>query len=495
MGNHHFQIVIIGSGFSGLGAAIRLKQAGFEDMVIFEKASGLGGTWWANTYPGCACDVQSNLYSFSFAPNPSWSRKYSSQPEILAYLQTCAERFGILPLIRFEHQVTKLQWDSIQQCWHLETTKGIFTARVVVGGFGPLHVPALPNLTGIASFAGEAFHSAQWNQHFDLTDKRVAVIGTGASAIQFVPQIQPKVRQLYLFQRTPPWIMPRHDRALSLRERKVFAAFPWLQKLLRLKTYILNEILVVCFRKPAVMRWLHGMALRHLEKSVADPHLRDQLTPDYAMGCKRILISNEYLPAVGKLNVALVTTPIREVSPQGIITTDGTEWQVDAILYGTGFQVANPPWGKFIWGKQGQSLEEVWQGSPKAHLGTMVAGFPNLFFLLGPNTGLGHNSVVYMIESQINHLVKVLGFMRQHQLAEIEPRTEAQGTYVSNLDSMMAGTVWTAGGCRSWYLDETGRNSTLWPGYTWQYRRRLGKFRPHEYLFNYPLPTNPTPVW
>jgi cation diffusion facilitator CzcD-associated flavoprotein CzcO len=478
----HFQIAIIGSGFGGLGTAIRLKNEGIDDFVVFERADDVGGTWRDNTYPGCACDVQSHLYSFSFALNPDWSRMYSPQPEIWAYLRRCAVDYGISPHIRFGHEVHRVVWDQSEQRWQIETSQGVYTAAVLVAGVGALCEPSIPQLPGLETFQGNTFHSARWDHDYDLTGRSVAVIGTGASAIQFVPAIQPKVGRLHLFQRTPPWIIPRRDRALTDTEHMIYRKFPITQRFMRMLIYLLREILVVYFRNPRVM-WLNSkIAFRHLKRAVPDPDLRAKLTPNYTMGCKRILISNDYLPSLTRPNVEVITDHIREVRPHSIITDDGTERQVDAIILGTGFHVTDLPFAEIIRGRDGRTLAETWQGSPKAHLGTTISGFPNFFLLLGPNTGLGHNSVVIMIESQIEHVLSAVRYMHKHKITTIEPRPEAQEAFVTAVEEKMRGTVWTSGRCKSWYLDKSGRNSALWPGFTWQFWRRVGHFEPVEYL-------------
>jgi cation diffusion facilitator CzcD-associated flavoprotein CzcO len=478
----HTHVAIIGSGFGGLGAAIRLKREGFDDFRVYERAADVGGTWRDNTYPGCACDVQSHLYSFSFAPNPDWTHNYSPQPEIWDYLRRCARDFGILPHVSFKQEVREAVWDEAARLWRLETSRGTYTAAVLVMAAGALSEPALPDLPGLAGFEGRSFHSARWDHDCDLKGKRVAVVGTGASAVQFVPHVQPLASKLYVFQRTPAWIMPRGDRAFTRFERRLFQSLPAAQAALRGGIYLLRELLVFGFRHVWLSRAVRRLALRHLERSVPDPELRARLTPDYEIGCKRILVSNDYLPALARPNVEVVTDPIEQVRAGSILTRDGAERHVDAIIFGTGFRVTDPPLAGHVRGRDGHTLAEVWAGSPRAHLGTTVAGFPNLFILMGPNTGLGHTSVVYMIEAQIEHLSEALRHMRRHGLASIEPRPEAQARFVAGVEKRMRGTVWTAGGCGSWYLDRTGRNSTLWPDFTWRFRRRAARLDPREYV-------------
>jgi cation diffusion facilitator CzcD-associated flavoprotein CzcO len=478
-------IAIIGSGFGGLGAAVRLKQQGIEDFVILERAGDLGGTWRDNTYPGCACDVQSHLYSFSFAPNPDWSRSFSPQPEIWAYLKRCARDFNLLPHLRFNHEVREAFWDNDAQRWIIETGGGVrLRASVLIMAAGALSEPSMPKLPGLEAFKGRVFHSARWDHEFKLEGSRVAVIGTGASAIQFVPEIQPLVEKLYLFQRTPPWIMPRRERSLSETKRRLFRRIPLLQRFMRLLIYLFRELFFLGFRHLWLASRIQRIALRHLEKAVPDPVLRAKLTPNYAIGCKRVLISNDYLPSITRPNVELVTEGISEVREHSIVSRDGIERNVDAIIMATGFHVTDPPMAKHVRGRHGLTLAEIWKGSPRAHLGTTIAGFPNLFVLLGPNTGLGHNSVVYMIEAQIEHVMNVLRYMRAKGVNAIEPRAEAQAAFVHEVEQRMKGTVWVEGGCASWYLDGTGRNSTIWPDFTWRFRNRVARMNAGDYLIH-----------
>jgi cation diffusion facilitator CzcD-associated flavoprotein CzcO len=479
-GGEQVRIAIIGSGFGGLGTAIRLKQRGMDDFVVLERAGDVGGAWRDNTYPGCACDVQSHLYSFSFAPNPDWSRSFSPAPEIQAYLQRCARDFGILPHLRFHHEVRDASWDDAAQRWRIRTSAGPVTAQVLVMAAGALSDPVIPDLPGLDGFGGRAFHSAAWDHGYDLRGKRVAVIGTGASAIQFVPEIQPLVETLHVFQRTPPWILPRHQRALGAREQRLFRRFPAAQRAVRGAIYLAREAFLPAFRHPGAMRLVQKVALRHLRQAIPDPVLRQKLTPDWTLGCKRVLLSNDYLPALARPNVEVVTEGIAEVRARSIVTADGVERPVDALLFGTGFQPTDPPLARHLRGRDGRALAETWAGSPAAHLGTTVAGFPNLFMLMGPNTGLGHTSVIYMIEAQVEHLLGALEHMGRHGIGALEPRPEAQEAFVAGVDRRMAGTVWTSGGCRSWYLDPTGRNSTLWPDFTWRFRR-AARFEAGEY--------------
>lgn len=483
-GQTHFPIVIIGSGFGGLGAAIKLKENGFHDFLILERAADVGGTWRDNSYPGCACDVQSHLYSFSFAPNPDWSHSFSPQPEIWAYLQKCARDYELLPYIRFRHNVEEAAWQEAEKRWRIQTSQGVYTAETLIMAAGALSNPSKPDLPGLSDFQGEQWHSAEWRHDYDLRGKRVAVIGTGASAIQFVPQIQPQVGQLHIFQRTPPWIVPRMDKAFSERRRRLYRRFPLLQAAHRRFIYLTREFFFQTFRRPGSLlaRYSRFMALRHLKRSVTDAALREKLTPKYAIGCKRILVSDDYLPALAQPNVELVTDGIREIRSRSIVSNDGAERPLDAIIFGTGFHVTDMPAARYVRGRDGRALREVWGDSLQAFLGTTHMGFPNLFILLGPHTGLGHNSVVYMIEAQIEHVVNALCYMRDNQVAQIEPRPEAQAAFEKEVDEGMRGTVWVTGGCASWYLDKTGRNPTLWPSRTWHFRRRVAPFAAQDYL-------------
>ncbi|MGO9321610.1 MAG: flavin-containing monooxygenase [Solirubrobacteraceae bacterium] len=477
----HQRIAIVGSGFSGLGMAIRLKQEGMHDFVVLERAEELGGTWRENTYPGCACDVPSNLYSFSFAPNPDWSQTFSPQPEIWEYMRRVSREHGVDPHIRYGHEVTAARWDAQRELWRIETSAGDLTADMLVAGAGPLSDPKLPDIDGIDSFEGTIFHSARWKHEHALDGERVAVIGTGASSIQLVPRIQPLVEKLHVFQRTPPWIVAHRNRPTSRWERSLFRAVPAAQRLVRGAVYWARELFVLPLMHPREGSLPERMARRHLREQVPDPALRARLAPNYRIGCKRILISNDYYPALTRPNVEVVTDSIRAITPRGIVTADGAERELDTIILGTGFHVTDMPVAEWIHDGDGRTLAEVWQGSPQAYLGAAVAGFPNLFLLVGPNTGLGHNSIIFMIESQLHYLMECLRFMARGGLEVIEVRERVQRDYNEELQRRLQGTVWTSGGCVSWYLDEHGKNTTIWPGSTWPYHQRLRRFQPEDY--------------
>ncbi|OOV93018.1 flavin-containing monooxygenase [Pseudomonas sp. MF4836] len=478
-------IAIIGSGFAGLCMAIKLKQAGLADFFIAEQADALGGTWRDNHYPGCACDVQSHVYSFSFAPNPNWSRQFAPQAEIRAYLEDCAQRFGLTPHLRLGMGLQRATFDEQRQRWALHFSNGRrVSARVLVSGMGGLSRPAIPQIPGLESFQGQRFHSQHWDHQYPLQGKRVAVIGTGASAIQFVPQIAPQVAQLALFQRTPPWILPKPDRTLSPAERWAFKHLPWTQKLVRSAIYWALESRVIAFaHRPRLMRLVQRMALRHLRRQVADPALRRSLTPDYTIGCKRILISNDYYPALSRRNVQVVTQDIARVEADGVVTADGVKHPADCIIFGTGFQATEPlPRGLLI-GRGGVDIMDSWANGAHAYLGTCVPQFPNLFMIIGPNTGLGHNSMILMIEAQVEYILKALAQMRSQSLATLEVKAGVESLYNARLQQQLKGAIWSTGGCRSWYLDpRTGHNTTLWPGSTWRFRQATASFELKDYL-------------
>jgi cation diffusion facilitator CzcD-associated flavoprotein CzcO len=474
-------IVIVGAGFSGLGMAIRLKQSGIDDFVVLERAAEVGGTWQANTYPGCRCDVPSHLYSFSFDPNPDWSNTYSAQPEIRDYLGRCADDFGIRPHLRTGVEVQTAAWDDDDRCWAIETSDGPLTARVLISGMGPLTEPKLPDVPGLETFAGKTMHSARWDHDYELGGKRVASIGTGASAIQYVPAIAGQVQQLYVFQRTAPWVMPHGSRPIGDRERRLFRRVPIVQRAIRGLVYASRELLVLGFvKRPRLLRALERVAGKHMDKQITDPQLRANVAPDYALGCKRLLPSNRWYPALQQSNVELVTGGLAAVRGRCVVDADGVEREVDAIILGTGFQVTEPPVAGQVRGRDGRLMREVWTGTPRAYLGTSVPGFPNLFLLLGPNTGLGHSSMVYMIETQIDHVLGAVKAMRARAATTIEVRPEVYDRFNRRVDARMKGTVWDSG-CASFYLDATGRNSVLWPDWTWRFRRLAVRFDADAY--------------
>jgi cation diffusion facilitator CzcD-associated flavoprotein CzcO len=476
-----YAAVILGSGFSGIAMAVELERAGIEDFVILERAATLGGTWRDNTYPGCACDVPSHLYSFSFAPKADWSRAFAPQAEIRAYLEKCADDLDVRRHILFEREVVEAAWDAPASIWRLATRSGeTFTARALVLGVGALSNPAYARAPGLERFRGKQMHSARWDHDHDLTGKRVAVIGTGASAIQFVPQIQPRVSKLYLLQRTPPWVVPKPDRAFSALEKAAFSRVPGLRWLYRQSILGTMEARHIAFERPALMKLLARVARRHIARSIPDPRLRALLTPDYTPGCKRLLISNDYYPALAQPNVEVLGDRIAEVGEHTITLDGGRTLEVDTILHGTGFKVHDHVGGLRILGRDGTSLSDAWKEGAQAYLGTTVAGFPNLFILTGPNTGLGHTSMIVMIEGQARLAREAICLLRDRGAASIEPRPEVQAAYNRWLAGKNARTVWSSG-CKSWYLDAQGRNTTLWPGLACAFRARTAWLRASDY--------------
>ncbi|MFF0815451.1 flavin-containing monooxygenase [Rhodococcus sp. NPDC003318] len=470
--------LIIGSGFAGLGAAIKLTQAGKTNFLVLERGSDVGGTWRDNTYPGAACDVPSHLYSYSFALNPDWTRSFSRQPEIQRYIESASRRYNVLDKHVFDCDVQSARWSAETSRWVVETTRGSFVAKIVVSAVGALCEPSLPDIPGIEGFTGEIFHSAQWNHDYSLTGKRVAVIGTGASAIQIVPQLAAEVGQLDVYQRTAPWILPRADREYTAAERLAFKYVPGFQKLSRLGIYLMRESQVVGLAKaPVFMKPLQFTAERHLRRQIKDRELRRKVTPNFRIGCKRMLISNNYYPALTQPNVDLVTDGIAEVTATGIVDNTGRAREVDAIVVATGFHVTDSPTFAGIFGRDGRSLAEVFDASgQQGYKGSAIANFPNMFFLVGPNTGLGHTSMVFMIESQLRYVVDAIDTVERNDIGTIEVRQDAQDRYNRDIQQKLSHSVWNNGGCASWYLDKHGNNTTLWPGFTFEFRSITRKF-------------------
>lgn len=477
-------VLILGAGFSGLCMGIKLLEVGMKDFLIIEKSSEIGGTWWENRYPGCACDVPSHLYSFSFERNPDWTRMFASQPEIHEYLKACVERYGLAPYLRLKTRFQEAAWDEAERVWRVMAGENLrIRARVLVSGVGALHVPRYPDIPGLERFAGPSFHSATWSPEVNLRGKNVAVIGTGASAIQFVPQIVPRVGKLYLFQRTPPWIIPRGDSAIAEKWRRRFRNVPGATWAFRQFLFFSLEWRVLAFLGNARVRnYVGHLARRHLEENIKDPKLRAALTPNYEIGCKRILLSDDFYPALSQPHVELVTETVAEVRPNSIVTGDGVERPADVLIFGTGFQVTEAFIGMRLTGRRGVEIHEIWRDGMSAYLGVTVSGFPNFFILLGPNTGLGHNSVVLMIEAQVHYVMQCLKLMRRQGMAVMEVRPDTQRKFAAQVRDRLSRTVWQAGGCRSWYQDtRTGENTTLWPGSVIGYSRAMRSVKASEY--------------
>ncbi len=467
------QMLIVGAGLGGLCMGALMHRAGRKDFVIIEKAGDLGGTWRDNVYPGCACDIPSHLYSLSFAQKPDWSRLYPSQPEILAYINEVAQEYELRPHIRFGTTLAKAEWDEANAFWRVDTSTGQITARHLVSAIGALHAPSIPKLPGIDAFAGKSFHSAQWDEKVDLAGAHVAVIGSGASAIQIVPQIAAKVGKLDLYQRTAPWILPKFDRPLTRLEQVLLHRLPGYKSLFRAGLYAMHELRMPVFKgKLGIGAKAEALARIYMHSRIKDPALREKLTPNYRIGCKRILVTDDYYPALLRENVEVITGPIAEVRPHSIATQDGRERPTDVIVYATGFDVAGPFRRLSVIGRGGVALADVWRDQIRSYMGIAVSGFPNFHMLLGPNTGLGHNSVIIMIEAQARHIMDCLDQMDARNSRAIDVKPEAEAASFADIQSRLANSIWQAGGCRSWYQDEQGRNVALWPGSTLDYERK-----------------------
>jgi cation diffusion facilitator CzcD-associated flavoprotein CzcO len=478
-------VLIVGAGFSGLCMGIKLLEAGMNSFLIIEKSEEIGGTWWDNRYPGCACDIPSHLYSFSFAPSTEWTRMYPGRQEIHDYLKRCVERYGLEPYLRLNTRFREAIWDESEGVWNATAGDGMrIRARVLVSGMGALHVPRYPDLKGLDRFKGPAFHSSAWDHHVALDGKNVAVVGTGASSIQFVPQIAPSVSKLYLFQRTPPWIVPRLDFAFSEKWKRRFRSVPVTRWALRQFLFWRQEIRVLGFLGNQTFRKkVEDISLRHLARQIKDPKLREAFTPNYQLGCKRVLVSDDYYPTFNRSNVELVTEAIAEVRERSILTRDGVERPIDVLIYGTGFRATEPLIGVRVVGKGGVEIHDAWGKRMSAYLGISATGFPNFFMLLGPNTGLGHNSVVLMIEAQVRYAMDCLKLMKRRKQRVLEVRPEIQQSFVEEIYRRLSGTVWQSGGCKSWYQDQsTGEITTIWPGSVVSYLRRTRSVSPSDYL-------------
>lgn len=478
-------VAIVGAGFGGLCAAIRLRESGIDKLCIFERGHEVGGTWRDNDYPGAACDVPSHMYSLSFASRVDWSRPYAQQAEIQRYLLDVTERYALRPLIRFGSVVQSMRWDAIEQAWavHVEGRAPVLARHVVVAT-GPLNKPDIPSIPGVDRFAGPMFHSSQWRHDIDLRGKRVAVVGTGASAIQFVPEIAGQVADLTVFQRTPAWVVPRWDKPFGALRRWMFRSVPGLQRLERWRIYWFNETVGLGFLgSQRVQAAVRRLSLAHMRKQIPSESLRAALTPDFAPGCKRLLISNSWFPALQQSHVHLVTHAVAAMESDAVIAADGSRHPCDVVIWGTGFKATEFVAPMQVWGEAStdgspRELGQQWRDEPaRTHLGITVAGFPNFFMLVGPNTGLGHNSIVFMIECQVNYIV---GALQQARRGVLRLKPDAQVADYAEVQRKMLRTVW-ASGCRSWYQNSSGQIDTLWPGFTWQYWLKTRRFDPQRY--------------
>ncbi len=473
------RIAIIGSGFGGLGAAIELKRAGYDDLVIFERSTELGGVWRENTYPGAACDVPSPYYSFSYEPNPRWPRRFSAQPDILEYLRRTAVKYDVRRHIRFNTEVTAAEFDDASNTWRIATSTGDVVVDVLISAVGQLSRPAWPTIEGRERFRGAAFHSAQWDHSVDLAGKRVAVIGTGASAIQFVPAIAPRASRLTVFQRSPVYIVPRFDTEFTRIHQRAFTSLPVTQQMGRAGWYGVTEILAVAFLySKTLSRGVEALCRTHMTRQLKDPELFAKMWPDYPVGCKRILFSNDYLPAITRPNVDLITESIREITETGVVTADGVMHEVDLIIYGTGFATTDFLAPLKIHGQGGRDLREQWADGARAYLGITVPNFPNLFLMYGPNTNLGSGSIVFMLECQARYVRQVIdNLSNDHAALVVRPAVAQQ--YDEETQARLVDGVWSK--CSSWYRTASGRVVNNWPGTTSQYRRRTARFDAGEF--------------
>ena len=455
--------IVVGGGISGIAAMVRLRrEVGLKNVLLIEKSNGLGGTWHDNTYPGCACDIPSSLYSFEFAPNPDWSRTFAPQSEILAYVQRVANEHGVTERSLLGTEVTRAEWDQAGQCWLVDTTNGQFTAPVLVFGVGALNEPLIPDVPGVDSFAGTQFHSARWNHDHDLTGRRVAVIGSAATAIQVVPTIQHRVANLTYLQRTPGWVWPKPDWRTPRLERWLYRRFPSTQRFMRWGQFQFDDVLLRAYLNVRIARILNLIGRAHLRATVRDGKLRKALTPDYDTGCKRIMISNDYYPALCKPNVDVVPHGIREVLPHSIVAADGSEHEVDTIIWATGFRTVDPPFLGRLIGRDGRSLLESWKDNPRAYMGTSAAGFPNAFMMWGPNAGTGCNFV--MVEAQLNYTVEALRTKQKIGAASIDIRRAAVEAWKQEMRTVHSRSTFGAGRCKSWYQDPTGDVHAVYGG-------------------------------
>lgn len=464
------ETLIIGTGFSGIGAAIRLQEMGINDFLLIEKESDVGGTWRDNTYPGAQCDIPSVLYSFSFDQNTDWTRRYSNQPEILEYMQNSVNKADLRERIRFNQEIQSASFDEASGTWTVSTVTGEqYEARFLISACGQLNRPAYPKLKGIENFKGEQFHSARWNHDYDLNGKRVAVVGTGASAVQFVPQVVPQAQHLTLFQRSAPYVLPKPDRAYSKLENTLFKVVPGLQRVIRNVIYAQHESRQVLF---GPLKFLIAgpefLFRQYLKFRVKDAVLREKLTPNYRLGCKRMLVANNYYPALTQPNVHVDTSGIAEIKDNSILAKDGTETEFDVIIYGTGFQATDFLAPMEIKGLNGRDLNNDWRHGAEAFKGITVSGYPNLLMLYGPNTNTGHNSALFMIESQLNYVMDYIDKVRSQNLRYMDVKPSTQNSYNKELQANLQGSVW-ASGCHNWYVNESGKNTNNWSDYTYRY--------------------------
>lgn len=481
-------VVIVGAGFGGIAAAIELRRHGFEEITILERGPGIGGTWLFNTYPGCACDVPSHLYSFSFAQRADWSRLCSPQEEILHYLRGVARDHGVDRLVVPDTEVSNCSWDEDACRWTVESSDGrSWEAGALIIATGQLHQPAYPRIEG--EFEGHSFHSSEWDHDYDLRGKRVAVIGTGASAVQFVPVVAEQASKLHVFQRTSNWFLPRKNHAYPGWLKAIFKLVPGIELLRRWGLYYYAESLTMMIRHPRTwgkLGWARSAVFMRWQ--LRDPEVRRKVWPDYTWGCKRVLFSSWFLPALQRPNVELVTEPIARLTPGGVATGDGTEREVDCVIYGTGFRTTEFMFPMEISGAGGQPLRDAWAGGPHAHLGITVPGFPSLFLMYGPNTNTSGGSIINYEEAQASYIRQALELVRTRGAAAIDVRPEVEAVSDRETQARFAGTAWTQ--CDSWYRNEAGRVVANWPGYMREYEERVRVLDPTDFV----LVPQPAPV-
>ena len=474
-------IAVVGGGFAGVGAAVMLRRAGHHDVTVFERGERVGGVWHHNTYPGAACDIPSHLYEFSFAPNPYWSRRYAPQAEIQAYVEDVARRHGVLDRIHTNTDVQRAAWDEGRGKWVLTTSAGPHEADVLITACGQLNVPSVPPIAGLDRFEGPAFHTARWRHDVDLAGKRVAVVGTGCSAIQVVPAIQPVAGHVDVYQRSPGWTIPRMDFAYRRRTQRLFARFPALQRLDRNAVFAFQELAAAAMtRRRRLLGPFRALGRLQINRAIEDPELRRKVTPTDELGCKRVMLTDDWYPALTRPNVELVTDRIAEVSPASIRTQDGTDRPADVLVLATGFATHGFVAPMEIAGAGGATLAQAWAGVPRAYLGMSVPGFPNMFLLYGPNTNGGSGSVIYTIEAGVGHVIAALEELARAEARRIEVRAETAQAFDRELRDALRETVWHTG-CTNWYVDERGNDPNQWPWLWSTYRRRTARIEPNAY--------------
>jgi cation diffusion facilitator CzcD-associated flavoprotein CzcO len=481
---HIYDTLIIGAGISGIAAAIKLNKVGYHNFKIIEKASRVGGTWRENTYPGCGCDVPSALYSYSFAPSAKWSHLFAKQPEILSYLEDVTEQFNLKPLIEFNNELLKAVWDDQRHLWVMDTTSGQYLSRTVVFATGPITEAQVPHIDGLDTFTGEMFHSARWNHDYDLTGKRIAVIGTGASAIQFVPRIQPLAKELYVFQRTAPWVLPKPDMNLGQVSKAVMKKVPAIQKTWRQSVATSLNVINFGLRNPSVLKPVNALGKQLLKLQVKDAELLKNVTPNFLVGCKRILFANDYYPALQAQNTQLIPHGLVKIENNTVIASNGERHEVDVIIWGTGFEVSHPPIGKKVTNAKGEVLAELWKDtSPQAYLGTSIENTPNAVLVLGPNV-LVYDSFIGLAEAQLDFIIDGLIKIKFQGITKLSVKPEIIKKHNDLVQKHIKTTVFNSGGCKSYYLDQNGRNFAAWPWSLKKLKQRLTALNLDDYQVN-----------